>query len=198
MAGISLVTALAVGGINTASAFIAYRSFLPRQPISQSQPLITSETVATSATLPASQPASSTTPSATTPTPTVRPSSTPLVAGQPAQPAQVTTNSSGQVSYRWCSGTNPKLDDAVCEAIASIIANPTRNNPHLSAKAKQFLSLLPADVSLTMDETSWVASSPNSGTLVVNAHTKRYGNIRLQVTMQKINGVWMLTDGKLA
>ncbi len=204
IAGMSLVTALLVGGINTASAYIVYRAFLPKVPTAQHEPLITASVAPKSAKVVAGPvtnvaAVSSNTATATTPAaqPLRQPSSR-LVAGQPAQPTQVITDPSGQISYRWCSGINPQLDDAVCEAIVSIVANPTSSNPHLSAKAKQFLSLLPADVSLNMDESSWTQTSPTSGTMLVVAHTHAYGNIRLRVTMQKIKNVWMVSNGQLA
>lgn len=201
----SLMTALMVGVINASSAYIAYSFLVPDEAEVTTESLISStasevETQQDSANQPD---AAITNPDTVikniTPTPaTVRNTNSAIVVGQAAQPTKVTTDSSGNVKYQWCSGTNPNLDDAVCEAIISIASDPTSSNPHLGSKAVQSLSLLPKDITLTLHEETWESDVSHYGTMIITANTKEYGNIDLKVALEKINNVWVIQDGYLA
>jgi hypothetical protein len=128
----------------------------------------------------------------------VRKADSAIVVGAAPQPAEVTTNPDGIVVYHWCSGNHPGLEDAVCEAVLSIAADPTASNAHLGENVIKSLSLLPRNSTLSMDESSWNATSPSSGTMYVTLHTQTYGDVRLKVTIEKINDIWVVTDGQIA
>lgn len=195
---VSLGTAMSVGVINMASAFIAYHAFIPNKPAVTNEPLISSAPppVVVQSSVPMPSPAP-TTPSSKPPRPAVRKPGNAIVVGAAPQPAAVTTDSAGQTVYHWCSGTNPALADAVCEAVVSIAADPTASNPHLGDQVIKSLSLLPRDSTLSMDESSWNVTSATAGTMTVTLHTKTYGDVHLKVTIEKINDIWVVTDGQL-
>ncbi len=199
---LSLATALIVGLINTATTVIAYNSFIPKNTVDNtlisevSQPVDLTE-------LPDSPSDSTSSPqptvsSAKSSTRQVRPDNQRLKAGQRPTPGSVTQDPNGNTVYHWCTGKNPNLEDGVCEAIISIAANPTPSNVHLGEKARKSLSMLPKDTSITMDESSWKTTSPTAGTMNVMAHTKDYGDVPVIVNLEKINGVWVVVDGRLA
>lgn len=202
---VSLLAALSVGLINTASAMIAYNSFMPKKHAPEFEALITedeTETVAPTST--SEDQASESTPATVGATlqrgtaQAVRKPNTIIGVGSKAQPAQVVKAADGTVTYKWCSGVNPNLEDGVCEAILSVASDPTASNPHLSDKARQSLSLLPKDSSLVMDESSWVSTSATSGTMRITFNTAAYGSVPLKIFMEKQNGIWILSDGQLA
>jgi len=182
-----------VGVINTACALVAYHSFIPKS--SASETFITSSDTGAGAPQPQA-PAAITPPPANTQV-SIRKSGK-VGVGSAALPASIRTSANGTVTYIWCSGSNPELEDGVCEAIASIASDPSAGNPHLSPRAKQSLSLMPEVRSITMDESSWRKTGENTGTMNVTANTADYGDVRLKVTLEKINGTWILTDGALA
>ncbi len=202
IAAASALTAVVVCCINMAGALVAYNLLLPKDRGVQQAPLISNEAapVAALPTPDAPQPA------AAGPTPSsgvvssqpLRLPDEPLKVGQTPRPTAVVTDSSGRQVYRWCSGFNPDLEDGVCQAIMSLAANLTESNPHLGKKARESLSLLPRDASFVMDEGSWLASSPNAGSMMVTARTKDYGDVRLKIFMEKQNNIWVLSDGQLA
>lgn len=207
LVAISMMTALAVGAINTASAYIAYSSFMPKRQATVDDLNVTDSTQVTATFIQPSQSGASSQSvgSSSSPTPAsnstghaVRKPNAAIVIGQVPLPANVTTSPDGNVTYTWCSGINPSLEDKVCEAVISIAANPTASNPHLSEKAKKSLSMLPENSTLTMDEASWTSSSPTSGTMLVTVHTKSYGDVKLKLFLEKINNIWIVDDGQLA
>ena len=196
---ISLITAMAVGIINTASALIAYTSFIPKKDNAATSEFITE----TPFEAPLAQVSTSTpdsnqqTAKSTNYTVAVR-SKPQIAVGEQAQPATIVRTADGQTKYLWCCGSNPNLEDGVCEAIISLASSPTADNPHLSDRGKKSLSLMPEVKSLTMDESSWKPISNNSGTMLVTADTAEYGKVKLKVTLNKINEIWVVTDGQLA
>lgn len=199
------MTAFLVGIVNTSSAFIAYSLLIPDEADVTSESLITSSEVKTEDQLTTTEQSevADTGPKSVTENtvklaPEVRKTSGTIVVGQAAQPTKVTTDSNGNIQYLWCSGTNPNLDDAVCEAIISIASDPTSTNPHLGSKAVQSLSLLPKDITLTLHEDTWESDVSHYGTMIITANTKEYGNIDLKVAIEKINNVWVIQDGYLA
>lgn len=206
MVAISAITALSVGVINTATALIAYQSFIPKRPVAENEPLISTEVEQASAPdyipesgAPAENSNANSSPSRNnSPRQVTRKPGNAIAVGQAPQPASATTTPEGQTVYRWCSGSNPALEDAVCEAVISIAANPSVTNPHLGEKAKKSLSMLPKDSTLTMDESSWKSSSSTSGTMLVTLHTQSYGDVRVKMMLEKLNGIWVVNDGQLA
>lgn len=200
---VAFLTASIVGIINIGSALVAYSLLFPEAPSQGS--LITSEAGATGILPQPPSPSKGADGQGAAPTaeshshretrqvyrqPTDR-----LVAGQQPKPAVVVTQPNGQQTYKWCSGTNPDLPDEVCQAIISIVASPTESNPHLGQKGKDALSLLPQNSSLTLIEDTWKQPSPNTGSMDVIAHTTEYGDVRLRVVLEKINTIWVVTDG---
>lgn len=191
---ISLVTAITVGAINTTSAVVAYYSFIPKQSTPATGSFITDKTspsgvkilVAAKATE-----ASSTAeePQSAAPRPVI---STETTTTNPQQ------RSGAATSKRYWTTNTPGLEDGVCEAIINVASNPSPNNPHLGPKARESFSLLPAINSITMDETSWMKLTETSGTMMITADTHDYGPIKIKVTLEKINNIWVLTDGQLA
>lgn len=199
---LSAITAVSVGAINTASALVAYSSFMPKHTANETTEFISdtpyeSAVYASSAGAVATEQAPAVAATQTAVQPSTR-NTAQIKVGSQAQPTSITTAADGKVQYRWCSGVNPNLEDGVCEAIISIAASPTVDNPHLSARAKQSLSLMPAVKSLAMDESSWKSISPSSGSMLVTADTELYGKVKLKVTLNKIDGIWIVTDGQLA
>jgi hypothetical protein len=207
---LSLATALMVGLINTATTVIAYTSFMPKNGVVDNTlisetpeaddltelplpdtPVPPVDSSSTSSPKPSSVKANSSTKQ-------VRADDQRLKAGQRPTPGSVTQDPDGHTVYHWCTGKNPNLEDGVCEAIISIAANPTPSNIHLGEKARKSLSMLPKDTSITMDESSWKATSTTAGTMNVMAHTNDYGDVPVIVNLEKINGVWVVVDGRLA
>lgn len=212
----AIITTLVVGIINSSTAIIAYELLVP-EPVPVKDSLITESTsdktlvelpVPDQNETPTTSRQNETTVSSTIQNRTsvsntgqaveFRDQSAKLVAGASPKPTAITTNENGAKVYQWCSGVNPNLPDEVCQAIINIAANPTESNPHLGAKAKQSLSLLPSDSSITMDESSWQSTSDSSGTMIVNASTPLYGDLKLKIFLEKQNNIWVLTDGQLA
>lgn len=208
IASLSVITSLVIGLINTGSAVLAYTVFIHARP-EQSQelkPLTETtpqpngpETIANNPAAENATAASTNSKKASLARPTkVRKPQATVVIGQPALPTQIITKPDGQIEYKWCSGQNPQLEDGVCEAILSIASNPTPSNPHLSEKVLQWLSLLPSNSTLAMQENSWLPKSTGGGEMDVVMHTQAYGDIKLHVTLEKINNIWVVTDGKIA
>lgn len=195
---LSLLTALAVGSINTSCALIAYRSFMSREHVAAVEPLISNDSVVETS-LASAETDGATEENLSLPNSPGQPAKkprAPAVAGQKPQPL-TTTLPDGTTKKRWCSGVNPALEDEVCKAILSIAADPSATNPHLGEKARKSLSLLPKDSTLTMDESSWKPTSSTAGTMLVTVHTSAYGDVKLKVLMEKVNGIWMVNDGQL-
>ena len=127
----------------------------------------------------------------------VRKADAPIVVGQKPLPTNVVATPEGKLEYKWCSGSNPALEDGICEAVISVAADPTESNPHLSSQAAKSLALLPPNSTLTIDESSWQSTSPTAGNLKVTLHTKAYGDINLLLFMEKQNGKWIVADGQI-
>ncbi len=204
----AMITMFIVGIINSTSALVAYSLVVP--PIqSDHQSLLSGDSDEVIVELPTPQ--QSTTEAAgadssrqTTSTTVTgeklefRAQSNKLEAGKKPQPTAIATNLDGTKTYKWCSGVNPDLPDEVCQAIISIAASPVESNPHLSSKAKESLSLLPKNSSITMDEGSWKFTGTSSGTMLITTSTAQYGDVKLRIFLEKQLNLWVLTDGQLA
>jgi hypothetical protein len=203
---IASLTTTVVGFVNILGAAIAYSLVVPRAP-ADSQTLIAVQSegaVVPELPSPAQNSAAAVLPNeAATNTITgsevvFRQTSQRLDPGQAPIPTGVAVDTSGVRTYKWCSGSNPNLPDEVCQAVVSIVANPVESNPHLGAKAKRSLSLLPKNTAITMDEDSWQASGLDSGVMVISAETTSYGTVKIKIFLEKQNNIWVLVDGKLA
>jgi hypothetical protein len=203
IAGLTIITTLVIGLLNTGTAVLAYSVFLhtrPKQavnlqPITDVKPVKAQTTIHTPSQVNNGS-AANTAKSAPHPTQVRKPQAT-IVIGQPALPTQIITKPDGQTEYKWCSGQNPSLEDGVCEAILSIASDPTPANPHLSEKVLQWLSLLPSNSTLKMNEQSWQPRT-NGGEMDITMQTQAYGNMQLHVTLEKKNDIWVVTDGQIA
>jgi hypothetical protein len=197
---VATLTALVVGVVNSLGAVIAYSLVVP-EPSDTNQTLIAanSGSAVVSALPEPSQVATATNSNeAQASVPVTNTSPQKLQPGKAPSPTGVIAAPSGKQVYRWCSGTNPNLPDEVCQAIVSIVSNPVQSNPHLGPKARQSLSLLPKDTSLTMDETSWRADGADKGTMIVTADTAAYGSVKIKISLEKQNNIWVLVDGQLS
>lgn len=197
------LTTVFVGVINSASAFIAYSLLVPGEE-DEVQTLIvdgaTEELPEPDQAEPIAKNNDSsinTSKSSSGGQVQLRKSDDQLVAGQKPKPSAV-IEKDGKKVYQWCSGTNPNLPDEVCQAVISIVSSPSGSNPHLGPKAKESLSLLPADSTLKMDEKSWKATGGGKGEMFVDAKTTEYGRVRLKIFLEKQGNIWVVTDGQLA
>lgn len=190
---------ISVGIVNSASAFIAYNLLVPETL--PTAPTLISDTGSGNGNyeLPTITQADGETPgNKGGGSITFRGNSNALVAGEKPQPAAIAPGNDGTRTYQWCSGVNPELPDEVCQAVISIVSSPTADNPHLGSKAKESLSLLPANSSIVMQEETWRYTSSTAGTMNILAKTEEYGEMKLLVQFERINNIWVLTDGNLA
>lgn len=192
-----------IGIINAIAVLVAYRTITPASKRTENTTLIATgderiEPNLTPVGTPGVTVAANTNNAPASSTPSVSKSgNTPLVIGQKPQPAKIITNANGTISYQWCSGSNPSLEDGVCKAIISIAADPSESNPYLSAQAKKSLSLLPRDSTLTMHESSWKPTGTTQGTMEVTLHAKTYGDVQLLIILEKKQDTWMVNDGQI-
>jgi cytoskeletal protein RodZ len=124
--------------------------------------------------------------------------STPIIIGAPPQPISITTSADNKPIYHWCSGKNPDLPDGVCKSIISIASNPTESNPYLSPQVIQWLTLLPPNSTMTIDESSWVSKTTGTGEIGVVLQTASFGNIPLLISLEFNGTIWVVMEGKSA
>jgi hypothetical protein len=201
---VTLVTVSVVGIINIASAVVAYQFLVP-DDVENQELLITSAGPVEPLPVPgqnslseSAQPSTNESVIQSSSPVTFRNGNQSLVAGQKPMPTAIVTDKNGNKKYQWCSGVNPELPDDVCQTVIAITSYPAETNPHLGDKAKESLSLLPSDTSLTMNEMSWSPIGTDSGTMLITARTTEYGDVPIKVLFVLRNGIWILEDGQIA